>query len=93
MGALAEFGSIPERAAAALGAGCDQVLVCNAMDAREEVAARIASTARRDPALAVALRTSEARVSGFGCGERPDVSWDRVREVADLARTLGGGSA
>jgi beta-N-acetylhexosaminidase len=93
MGALAEFGGIPERAAAALGAGCDQVLVCNAMAAREEVAAHIASAARRDPVLAAALRVSEARVGGFGRGERPDVSWDRVLDLADQARGLGGSVA
>ena len=91
MGALARFGSIPERAAAALGAGCDQVLVCNALHVRAAVASHVASAAGRDPALSAALRAGAARVAGFGRGELPDVAWERVLRLADRSRALAGG--
>lgn len=90
MGALSAYGSIPERAAAALGAGCDQVLVCNALDARAGVVSHVEAAARRDPVLAAGLRASEARVTGFGRGELPDVSWDRVLDLSDRSRALAG---
>ncbi|MBZ5588160.1 MAG: hypothetical protein LAO05_06315 [Acidobacteriia bacterium] len=90
MGALSEFGTIPERAAAALGAGCDQVLVCNALEARAGVVAHVEAAGRRDPVLAARLRVSEARVAGFGRGELPKVNWDRVRGLSDRARAMVG---
>jgi beta-N-acetylhexosaminidase len=93
MGALSEFGSIPERAAAALMAGCDQVLVCNAMDARAEVVAHVEASARRDPALAASRRVSRERVASYGRGERASVSWEKVLELAERARSLAEGGA
>ena len=90
MGALAAHGSIPERAAAALGAGCDQVLVCNALAARTEVAEHVGAAARRDPVLATTLRESAARAAGFGHGGLAEVTWDRVLGLADRARVLAG---
>jgi beta-N-acetylhexosaminidase len=90
MGALAAHGSISERAAAALGAGCDQVLVCNALAARRQVAEHVGAAAGRDPVLAAALREGAARSAGFGRGELPEVAWDRVLELADRARALAG---
>ncbi len=90
MGALSAHGGLWERAAAALGAGCDQVLVCNALAARREVAEHVGAAARRDPALAATLRESAARSAGFGRGELADVGWDRVLELAGRARALAG---
>jgi beta-N-acetylhexosaminidase len=90
MGALAAFGSIPERASAALGAGCDQVLVCNALEAREEVAGHVESAARRDPTLAAALRVSERRLASYGQGVPAPVPWPRVLDLAQRARALAG---
>jgi beta-glucosidase-like glycosyl hydrolase len=90
MGALAAYGSLPERAAAALGAGCDQVLVCNALAARQEVADHVGAVARRDPILAATLRESAARLAGFGHGGMAEVRWDRVLGLADRARVLAG---
>ncbi len=93
MGALERFGTIPERAAAALGAGCDQVLVCTALDARAEVAEHVARSAHRDPALAAAVRAGAERCAGFGRGALPDVPWERVQRLAERARELAGGGA
>jgi beta-N-acetylhexosaminidase len=90
MGALSAHGSISERAAAALGAGCDQVLVCNALAARREVVEHVSAAARRDPVLAATLRENVARSAGFGHGGLAEVTWDRVLELADRARALAG---
>jgi beta-N-acetylhexosaminidase len=93
MGALSAHGSISERAAAALGAGCDQVLVCNALAARRDVAEHVGAAARRDPILAATLRESAVRSAGFGGGQLADLRWDQVLELADKARALAGASS
>ena len=90
MGALSAYGSLPERAAAAVAAGCDQVLVCNALAALKEVAEHVRAAARRDPVLAATLREAAVRSEGFGQGELAQVGWDHVLELADRARALGG---
>ena len=93
MGALAAYGTIPERAAAALGAGCDQVLLCNALAARREVVEHVTAAALRDPTLAALLRDSEARSAGYGHGELAHESWDNVLGFAEHARSLAGSDA
>lgn len=41
MGALAEFGDLPERAAAAMRAGCDLLFVCSRLEAYPDCVARV----------------------------------------------------
>ncbi|MFN3413618.1 MAG: glycoside hydrolase family 3 N-terminal domain-containing protein [Thermoanaerobaculum sp.] len=88
MGALAAWGSLEERAAAALMAGCHQVLLCNALEARKRVAYYVDAWAEKDPALAAALERASFCVSRFARGSVSHVSWaealERVREVQSL---------
>lgn len=85
MGALSSWGSLEERTAAALMAGCDQVLLCNALGAREAVARYVDARAHRDPELAARLARSAVRVKGFARRALRRVSWaealERVHEV------------
>ncbi|MGE5236537.1 MAG: glycoside hydrolase family 3 N-terminal domain-containing protein, partial [Acidobacteriota bacterium] len=90
MGALVGHGFLGERAAAALRAGCDQVLVCNALGERAAVAAHVEAWAARDPGLAAALRDGAARVAGFGGGPQRLVEWHEVVESVARARGLAG---
>lgn len=90
MGALGRFGSMAARAAAALAAGCDQVLVCNALAARGEVVGTVQAWAAGDVALAAALRPAGSRLGGYGTGPLPVVGWDEVEARAVRARELAG---
>ena len=93
MGALAAYGGMADRAIRALAAGCDQVLVCNALEARREVADEVASLAERDPATAERLQRIRGRVKWFAREAPPEVPWPLVAELAERARTLAGGLA
>lgn len=88
MGALAAFGTLGERAAAALAAGCDQVLVCNALDARREVVEHVRSAAAADPGLAARLRAARGRCLAFGAATPPPVTWEEAERAAERARAL-----
>jgi len=90
MGALATFGGLPERAAAALAAGCDQATVSNTMAARAGVVEWVERWAAGDPAFAARLREAAGRVAGWGVGELPPVEWSEVERLADRARSLAG---
>jgi beta-N-acetylhexosaminidase len=90
MGALGRFGTLGERAAAALLAGCDQVLVCNALDARASVVAHVERWAARSAELARAVSRCEERVAGFGRRPLAAVTWAEVVEAAEQARADGG---
>jgi beta-N-acetylhexosaminidase len=93
MGALAAYGSLGERAAAALLAGCDQVLVCNALGERAAVVEHLRRWAGRDARLSAALGRTPGRVAGFGRGLLAPVSWDEARRAAADARGLAGSDA
>ncbi|HPC82760.1 MAG TPA: glycoside hydrolase family 3 N-terminal domain-containing protein [Thermoanaerobaculaceae bacterium] len=90
MGALGRFGSLPERAAAALGAGCHQVLVCNALAMRRAVVEAVRGRADDDPELAAALRAAGRRLAAYGRGGAPAVEWGEVLARAARARELAG---
>lgn len=91
MGALSGFGSLGERAAAAILAGCDQVLVCNALDSRAGIADHVERWACRDPRLAAELRRAGERSRGFAAGQLPEVAWDEVEAACARARESVGG--
>ncbi|MFZ5787729.1 MAG: glycoside hydrolase family 3 N-terminal domain-containing protein [Acidobacteriota bacterium] len=90
MGALADFGSLGERAAAAILAGCDQVLVCNALVGRAEVVEHVDRWASRDPRLAAEVGRASERSRGYAAGPLPEVPWDEVEDRCARARTLAG---
>jgi beta-N-acetylhexosaminidase len=48
MGALAEFGGLPERSAAALRAGCDLLFVCSRLEEYPDCVARVESDVTED---------------------------------------------
>lgn len=85
MGALAAWGSLSERAAAALLAGCHLVLLCNALDEREPVASQVDRWAARSPELAARLVQANGVLAGYGKSDPPSLPWEyameRVREV------------
>ncbi len=90
MGALSGWGGLEERTTAALMAGCDQVLVCNALEARRAVVNYVEFWAQQDQELAATLARTAARVRGFAGRSVREVSWgealERVREVQKLWR-------
>lgn len=88
MGALAAYGSLAERAAAALAAGCHQVLVCNALDVRAAVVEHIEAWRGREPRLAQALEAGRLRLSGFARRGPERVSWSEVERRVEEARRL-----
>lgn len=88
MGALAAYGTLPERAAAAILAGCDQVLVCNALEARETVTEHLDRWQRRDAGLCRALATGAERLQTFARSIPPPVPWGEVERLAEEAWRL-----
>ncbi len=93
MGALAAFGTLPERAAAALLAGCDQVAVCNDMAARLATVEATARWAASDPIVAARLRASARRCAGWGRGALRETPWAVVERLAERARRMAGVAA
>lgn len=61
MGALAPFGELPERGAAALAAGCDGLLFCRRLDAAPAIAARLVTGS----ALRERLEEAAGRLEGM----------------------------
>lgn len=90
MGALAAWGTLEERAAAALAAGCHQVLLCNALDARQSVAEHVDTWAKKDPSLAQNLKEAARRAPDFGKGELAAVSWREALERVAALRAQWG---
>lgn len=91
MGALAGWGTIPERAAAALTAGCDQVILSNLLEEREAVVAHVQRAAASDVSLREMLRRGGERTRAF----RRDLtlratSWEELERAAERACALAG---
>lgn len=94
MGALAGWGGVAERAAAALGAGCDQVILSNLLEAREECAAHVNRAAAGDRCLEEGLRRGRQRVDSFRKGVAlREVGWEEVERAVERARRLAGTAA
>ena len=91
MGALDSFGSVPERAAAALLAGCDQVLVCNALDQRLATVEHLEAWGRKAPEMRHALVRAGDRVSRYGRRPLPTVEIEEVEARIEGAWELCGG--
>lgn len=91
MGALQAWGSLAERAAAALLAGCHYVLLCNALDARWPVAVQVALWAQEDQLLARAV--ARRAPGGFGQGPLRPTSWEEALAKVDQLRQLVWGKA
>lgn len=91
MGALEGWGSVAERAAAALAAGCDQVILSNLLEARVEVVHHVRRVAAEEELLQLALRRSQVRFAEF-CRDLQlrQVGWEEVEEKAEAARRLAG---
>ncbi len=91
MGALAGWGGIGERGAAALAAGCDQVILSNLIKEREPLVEHVRRAEVEDAALAALLKRGRGRFEVFRQGlSRPRVTWDEVERAADRARRLAG---
>jgi len=86
MGALAEFGALPQRAAAAIRAGCDLALVCSRLEEYPECVAR-AEAEVPAPRLAEASRRNDVFVQRLRSLERAAPPPDRPLEeiAADVA--------
>ncbi|MCX7896229.1 MAG: hypothetical protein N2447_09825, partial [Thermoanaerobaculum sp.] len=85
MGALQGWGTVGERAAAALGAGCHQVLLCHALASRRSVAYYLDLWAEKDGQLARLLQAAAAAVQSFPRPPLARVDWREARErVRDL---------
>lgn len=93
MGALEVFGSLGERVAGVLLAGCDQALVCNAMAARRDVTEHVRTWAARDVCLAAAVARGARRTAAFSRPALVQVEWDDVLAHAERARALAGEAA
>jgi len=89
MGALATFGELPERAAAALAAGCDALLFCRRLEAAPEIAARLArpGLARRRAEAGARLERLRRRLARLrrAAGEPPPLGIVR-RRLAEATR-------
>ncbi|HNX50359.1 MAG TPA: glycoside hydrolase family 3 N-terminal domain-containing protein [Thermoanaerobaculaceae bacterium] len=90
MGALGRFGPLPARAAAAMQAGCHQVLICNALSARREVVEAVLTWSESDVLLSAAVRAAGSRLAAYGQAPVRAVGWDEVEARAARARELAG---
>jgi len=66
MGALADWGNLPERVVTAAHARNHGILICNACDRIEEIADHLEETTEADPAFAARLAEMTARMGTLG---------------------------
>lgn len=83
MGALARFGSIPERSAACFAAGCDLLCVGKETSALPEAERRLRATAERIFEARARLGEMRRRLAELRAGRRP-----KTRPLAEIAAEI-----
>jgi beta-N-acetylhexosaminidase len=94
MGALAEFGGLPERSAAAMRAGCDLLFVCSRLEEYPECVARVETEVPEDRRAEAARRMDgyADRLRGLSAAAPPPRSLDAIAaDVAALKQAAGTG--
>ena len=96
MGALAEFGGLPERSAAAMRAGCDLLFVCSRLEDYPDCVARVEAEVPEDRRAEAARRVDgyAERLRALSAAAPPPRSLDAIAaEVAALRDAISGFAA
>jgi beta-N-acetylhexosaminidase len=92
MGALVEFGGLPERSAAALRAGCDLLFVCSRLEEYPDCIARVETEVSEERRAEAAHRLDgyDERLRGLSGAAPPPRALDKIAaDVAALRETVG----